>query len=124
MDILAQLQALVSLINELQAKLVDAEAAVAESAKVAYDKGFADGVASVPPPVSDKIFSQAEVDQMLADAVLPLQKKIEDLELVVAGVDQKIAEGVALVKADLLAKYNELQVAETASEVGFAELLK
>ena len=115
MDILAQLQALVSLINELQAKLVDAEAALSESVKTAYDKGFADGVASVPPPVTDKIFSQAEVDAMLAEAVAPLQKKIEDLEAVVASVDQKIADAIIAFKADLLVKVKDIEAIENAA---------
>lgn len=124
MDILAQLQALVGLITELQAKLVDAESALAESVKAAYDMGFTDGVASVPPVVSEKIYTQEELDAKIQEALLPLQTKVEELEVVVAGLDQKVADGVAMVKAELLAKYNELQVAETASEVGFADLLK
>jgi len=124
MDILAQLQALVGLINELQAKLVDAEAALNESVKVAYDKGFADGVASVPPVVSEKIYTQEELDAKIQEALLPLQAKVAELEVVVSGIDQKIADGVAMVKSELLIKYNELQVAETAAEVGFADLLK
>lgn len=125
MDILAQLQAIVSLINELQAKLVDAEAALSESAKIAYDKGFADGAASVVvTPPTDKLYSEEELQTKIKEALFPLEEKITSLEAEIALLPQKIEEGVAAFKAELLAKYNELQVAETAAEVGFAELLK
>lgn len=113
------LQQLLETLATLQQQAIDAKLLVDQ----AYQKGFTDGVASVVIPV-DKIYSEEELQAKIAEAVAPLQKKIEELEAVVAGVDQKIADGVALFKAELLAKYEELQVAETAAEVGFAELLK
>lgn len=115
------LQTLLASLAALQQEVVDAQALVDQ----AYQKGFADGVASVVvPPASDKIYSEEELQAKVAEAVAPLQKKIEELEVVVAGVDQKIADALAAFKAELLAKYNEFQVAETAAEVGFADLLK
>ena len=125
MDILAQLAALAALIGDLKGKLEDTQKALDEATKAAYDKGFAAGVASViVPPPSDKIFSQKEADDLVAAAVEPLQKKVAELEALVAGIDQKVADGVALVKADLLAKYKELEVAAQALETGFEDLLK
>lgn len=121
MGIVEQLTALVAMLNELQAKLSDAQMALEVATKEAYDKGFADGVASVPPVVSDKIFSQAEVDQMIMDAMLPLQKKVEELEVLVAGTDQKIAEALMVFKADLLLKVKEVDAIEDSA---MEELLK
>lgn len=121
MDILAQFSALLALLPELQAKLADAEATLAAASKLAYDKGFADGVASVVVTPGDKIFSQAEADAMVATAVEPLQKKIEKLELVVVGIDGKIAEALMVFKADLLLKVKEVDAIEDAA---LEELLK
>lgn len=110
MDLTA-LQSLLAALAAMQQQVVDAQALVDQ----AYQKGFAEGVASVQVPVSDKIFSQAEVDQMLADAVAPLQKKVEELEAIVAGFDQKVADALALFKADLLLKVKEVDAIEDAA---------
>lgn len=136
--------ALSKIVAELEAQAADFPAALeaereagrrerdadVEAAKIAgYDEGFAAGVASVP--VSDKVFSQAEVDAMLAplnEQVLTMQGRIAELEGVVAGIDQKVSDAVALAlsefKAILAAEYEARQVAETEIETGFKELLK
>lgn len=128
MDIVKLLQDLTASIAALQAQLVDAQAAADSIAKENYDKGFEDGVASVPPPVSDKIYSQAELDAAVAGAVGPLQEQIASLQEQVSAmqgqIDQKVADAVALVKADLLAKYKDLEVALQVAETGFEDLLK
>lgn len=129
MDIVKLLQDLSATISSLQLALADAEAAAVQIAKENYDKGFADGVASVPPPVvSDKIFSQEELDAAVKAAVEPLQARVVELEALVeeikAGVQPKIDEALAAFKAELLAKYEAQQVVESETETGFKELLK
>src|SRR3954465_3641485 len=74
MDIVKLLTDLAATVAALQTQLVDAQAAADSISKDAYDKGFADGVSSVG--TGDKIFSQAEVDAMLA----PLQTQVTDLQ--------------------------------------------
>ena len=125
MDLVALLNGLVANIAALQAQLVDAQASADALAKAKYDEGFAAGVASVG--VSDKIYSQAELDAKIAEAVLPLNEKIAlldakvlELEALVVSADAKLVE----FKQMLLAKYEEAQVAESAVETGFKDLLK
>lgn len=118
MDLVKLLQDLLANVTALQTQLVDAEAA----AKANYDQGFADGVASIP--VSDKIFSQADLDAAVLGAVAPLQIQIDDLKAQVlalqGSVDQAVAEAVAAVKADLLVKFQALE----AGEKSFEDFLK
>jgi hypothetical protein len=110
------------LIADLQAKLADVDAFVALEKQASYDKGFADGVASVVvPPPSDKLYSQEELDAKIQEAVLPLQAKIAELEVVVAGIDQLVADKLAAFKADLLEKVKSIDAIEDAS---LEELLK
>jgi len=111
------LQTLLASLAALQQQVVDAQALVDQ----AYQKGFADGAASVSVPPSDKLYSEEELQAKIAEAVAPLQKKIEELEAVVAGVDQKIADAVAAFKADLLVKVKEVDAIEDAA---LEELLK
>lgn len=138
MDIIALLNDLMAKMAALQSALADAGAAADQIAKESYDKGysvgldkgFADGVASVPsgPPPSDKIFSQEEFDAKLAEALQPIKAELEgvkaDLESVKASFEQEKANVVAAVKADLLAKYQEMIAQEQQAESGFGELLK
>ena len=51
MGILEQLVALMASLNALQTQLADAQVALEVATKEAYDKGFVDGVASVPVKV-------------------------------------------------------------------------
>lgn len=129
MDLVTLLKGLVDQINALQLQLADAESAASAIAKENYDKGFADGVASVPPPVEDdKIYSQTELDAAVEAAVSPFRVELEsvkaELESVKLSVDQKISDALAIFKADLKAKYEEMQVAESVIETGFSDLLK
>ena len=125
MDLVQLLNSLVANIAALQAQLVDAQASADALAKQKYDEGFAAGVASVP--VVPGGFTQEQVDAAVLAAVEPLQKKVSDLEAKVAeleaSVQPKIDAAVAAYKADLLAKYEAQQVAESEGETGFKNLL-
>lgn len=132
LTLLSQLATLLPMIEELKVKLAESQVALDEVAKLKYDEGFAAGVASVIiPPVSDKIFSQAEADALVAAAVAPLEARVVELEAKVtelsADIGSQVAAGVAAAmvdfKASLLAKYEEQQVAESESETGFKSLL-
>lgn len=107
MDLVKLLQDLAATITSLQAQLQDAQAALDASVKAGYDKGFSDGAASVVlPPASDKIFSQAELDQAVQAAVQPLQSQVDGIP---ALVDQKVLEAMVQFKADLLAKVVDIE---------------
>ena len=124
MDILAQLQALVGLLSELQAKLSQAEQALVEATKKAYDEGFAAGVASVPVG-SDKIYSQEELEAKIAEAVEPIQKKVSELQTIVNNMEEltatKVAEAMAAFKVELMEKVKAIDAIEDAA---MEELLK
>jgi hypothetical protein len=81
-----------------------------------------------PTPVSDKIYTQADLDAAVNAAVLPLQGVITGLQQQIndlsAGMAGQIEEAVTKMKADIAAKYAEMQVVESQAETGFAELLK
>jgi hypothetical protein len=125
MDLIQMLNDLVLKISDLQAKLADAQMALDEQIKIAYDKGYNDGVASIPAPVpSDKIYSQEELDAIVQSALEPVNAKVAELEVIVAGIDQKVADAVAQMKADLMVKFQELKAKEDGIEVEFEELLK
>lgn len=128
MDIVKLLQDLSATITSLQSALADAQAAAESIAKEAYDKGFADGVASVPPVPTDKIYSQEDLDAAVKAAAEPLQARVAELEAQVAdmpaAIDAKVAEAMAAFKADLLAKYEAQQADESAGESAIREMLK
>lgn len=135
MDILALFNAFKEQLAALQAALQDAQAASEQLAKEQYDKGFADGVASVPPPVNDKLYSQEELDMAIQSAMAPLQEQVSTMQGQIDNLSQRVidlqngmdaakAEAISVFKAELLAKYQEQQVAETAGETGFEGLLK
>lgn len=124
MDLVALLNNLVANIATLQAQLVDAQASADALAKAKYDEGFAAGVASVP--VVPGGFSQEQVDAFIAAAVAPLNEKIALLDAKIVELEAAlVAEAGKLVafKADLLAKYEAQQVAESEGETGFKNLL-
>lgn len=90
--------------------------AAKDAEKAAFGEAeFQRGVASVvcPDPGSgDKIFSQAEVDAMLAplnEQVVAMRGQIESLESQVAGMDQKISEAVQAKVAEFKAKLDEVE---------------
>ena len=126
MDIIALLNQLSATIASMQAALVDAQLAAESIAKENYDKGFAEGVASVIPNV-DKIYSQAELDQKISEALVPVNEQVAALSVELQSVKDSIeglkAEAIAALKAELKLKYDEMQVVESQAESGFANLL-
>ncbi len=74
-----------------------------------YARGFVDGGNGGG---SDKIYSQAEVDAMLAplnEQVLAMQGQITDLQGQLASVDQRIADAVAAKVAEFKGKLDEVE---------------
>lgn len=121
---------IIELLKSLKEKLEQAELLIEEVSKKKYDEGFAAGVASVQVG-SDKIYSQAELDEKLKplqDKVLELEGSVVELKAKIDAFPQVLEEAkvkaVADFKADIAAKYAELQVVESQAETGFAELLK
>lgn len=120
------LNALKATIDGLQLQLIDAQNALNIEVKNAYDKGFADGVASMGGE-GDAIYTQAELDAAVAGAVAPLNEQIAALNLQMVALQEsiqpKIDEALVLFKASLLAQYEAQQVVESDSETGFKNLL-
>ena len=109
-DLVQLLMTLKATIDGLQQQLTDAQAALDVAVKASYDKGFADGVASVQVPPTDKIYTQADLDNAVKLAVDPLMAKISDLEAVVAGIDVKISDAVNAKIAEIKGKLDELEL--------------
>lgn len=120
MDLVQLLKDLAASIAALTSQLADAQAAADAAAKMSYDKGFADGVASVPAGGGDKIYSQAELDAAVTAAVQPLSDQVTALTAQVAAmqgqIDQAVADAVAALKADLLTKMQALDADAAAIE--------
>lgn len=126
------IQALFAALAELQTKIQDAQAALSAEFQAgaasrdeevnALKARIAELEAQVPP-VGDKIYSQAEVDAMLA----PLNQKISELQATVDAfpgvIEQKVNEAIAAFKAELRDKYMAQQTLESDSESGFMNLL-
>jgi len=122
---------------DLEAKIASLDSILVEveaEKKIAFDKGFEDGLSqSGMAGTADKIFSDAEMNAELAPlkeqiATLEGEKsaltdKVMALEMDLAGVPAKIDEALVGFKAELKAQYEAQQVAETQGEVGFAALL-
>lgn len=94
--------------------IADANAAAEQIAKEAYDKGFADGVASVVPGNPDLKYTQADLDKAVADAVGPLNEKIVALQAQVDGIPGQIDAAVAQAKVDIKAQIKALLQTEEA----------
>lgn len=126
--LLDSIPALLQTIEELKSKAQDAETLVAVEKQASYDAGFAAGLASV----AEKIYTQADLDNAVVNAVGPLAEELalvkSELEALKVDVDGKIeiakGEAVAMFKAELKAKYDEAQVKETELELAIGELLK
>ena len=116
------------LITSLQVQLADTQAALEAEKLISYNKGFADGVASVPVGDPSKKYSEEELVAKVAEAVAPLQTQIDslkaDVEAVKAESDAKAAQAVSDVKAVLLQSYKDLEVAVQTVETGFEDKLK
>lgn len=106
MDIKALLDGLAAQIALLQAQLVDTQAAADSIAKENYDKGFADGVASVP--VGGGSFTQADIDAAVAAAVQPLNDQVAAMQATIDTIPDQIHAAVLAEDADLAAKIKPL----------------
>lgn len=135
--------------TQLEGELAAAKAAgVTEGDAVGYERGYAEGKASVVLPstgTGELLFTQEDMDRVSQTAkdekTAELQPQIDDLKLQLAAAVEETAKiqlsldevkaaqagavdgALAAFKAELKAKYDEQQVAETAGETGFAGLL-
>lgn len=129
MDLITLFNLLQQTIADLQAKLMDAQAALDLEKKASYDLGFADGVASVPvQPISDKIYSQAEFDAKLAEGLSTMQLELDGVkaqfEALKGSVDAQIKSAVDAKLGELKAAYDSMLVIENQAETGFGDMLK
>lgn len=97
-----------------------------------YNKGFKDGREENN---SDKLYSQAELEEFLAEAKASFEAKVAELEskstemqsqidAFPGQLDEAKSTAKSELKAELKSKYEEQQVAESDSETGFSDLLK
>jgi hypothetical protein len=129
--ILALLEQVKVQVEELK---VAQEAELAAVAKAKYDEGFAAGVSSVTG--GDKIYSQAECDakvvEAVALAVAPLQTELDAVKVELEALKADVAAQMEAVKvaakeeakAEILAKVQEQQASETAGEQAIIDLLQ
>lgn len=108
-----------------------------------YDAGFEDALKQAGQAGgSDKLYSDEELNAEIALRTGPLNDQINSLTNEVASltgsnaalqsqvdgiqaqIDGAVVAAVSAVKADMLAKYEAQQVAETDSETGFINYLK
>lgn len=111
-------------LSQISQLATEAAAELPGELQAAKDQGFAEGAASVG---SDKIYSQADLDQRLADQASGYEATIAELNTQVAGfplaIEQAKEAGKAELKAELKAAYEQQQVAESQGETGFGALL-
>lgn len=104
------------------AKYAGVLTAIDEDLLASFNKGFDEGVLQNTQP-GDKIYSEEE----LQAEIVPLQAKIAELELAVAGlpaqVEVAVAGALAAFKVELAQAYDAQQVAESEGETGFKSLL-
>lgn len=108
MDLITLLINLSASIDALKQQLVDAQAA----AQAQYDKGFADGVASVKPG-----FSQADIDAAVAAAISPLNDQIASLQAQIDSTQSQIDAAVAAYKVQVQAAYAKEKADDAADDL-------
>lgn len=96
--------------------------------KSQYDKGWDEAMVQAGSGGStDKIYSEAEMNQIIAETKAPLEAKIAEVQAQLDGVPAQIAAATEAAvngfKAMLKSKYAEQQVAESQGETGFGSLL-
>lgn len=141
-DIQAKLDAIKAPFSEQLAKIEEIPLAVEAGEKAAWDEGFVKGQESMvlPDPTDPTAqYTQADMDALAAQVRLEkdneykdkmdnLNAQISDLSTKVGNLENQLAQAgevaVGAFKADLAAKYEALQVAETEAETGFGDLLK
>lgn len=104
---------------------------VATDIKAAEDAAYDQGLRDAGVKSEDKIYTEADLQAEIAKSlevqaaeITSLKSKIEALESAPpVDVEAVKAAAKAEVKAELLAKYEEQQVAEQQGETGFKDLL-
>ena len=132
MGVFEQVEALKLQAEQVAQGVAGVKLSIEEFGKAQYDLGFEEGLKQAGQAGgSDKLYSDAELNAELA----PLKAKIAELEVkeqqllvklaeAESSVPGKVSEALAAFKAELLVKYAEKQVVESAAETGFADLLK
>lgn len=108
MDIIALINNLVAQLADLQVKLADAQAALDAEKKASYDIGFQQGQDS---RVGEIEALKAEIEELKKNQGGDPEKVFTQADL-----DSAVAQAVAALKADLLAKYKAQQELESAGE--------
>lgn len=104
------------------------KSAIAEYGKEQFDMGWDEAMKQAGSGGStDKIYSEAEMNQIIAETKAPLEAKIAEIQAQIDAIPGQIAAAqeaaVNGYKAMLKAKYSEQQVVESQTETGFASLL-
>lgn len=111
-------------LDQIVALAQEAVAELPTELQAKYDAGF---TAGADAGGVDKIYSQAELDQRLADQASGYETTIGELNTQVSmfptHLEQAKAEAKAEYKAELKAAYEAQQVAESQGETGFGSLL-
>lgn len=113
--------AVIQLLNDLQNKIAELQLAIADAdafAKAQYDKGFADGVASVQVPDV-----QAQIDAAVALAVEPLNAQIELLNAKVNELQAQVDQIPNLVSEAVKAENDRVLAIVSNAEVVVNESL-
>lgn len=90
---------LVQLLKDLATKLAEVEALLAAEKQASYDAGFAAGVQSASG--NDKVYSQAEFDAKLAEALSPVLAQVEELKAQVQKASELVAKYDAAIQAEI-----------------------
>ncbi len=157
MDVMALFDSLIAQLQDGKQMLEGEKAASFQAGKdegdkAGYERGYAEGKASVVLPVpgtGEILFTQDDMDKVSAVAKdevrAELQPQIDELKVQVqaaqsdveaikaefetfkaqaeAAKNEAVAQAIGSFKAELKAKYEEQQVVETSQETGFGALL-
>ena len=125
-------QALKADVTEIETQ----ETEYAAELKAAEEKGFEEGLAQAGQAGGEgKIYSDAEVNQIIVDIKAPLEVRIAELELGMSNLQSQVdgfptavnearAEAIATYKQEVLAAYQESRAKENEVEDSFESRLK
>ena len=125
-------QALKADVTEIETQ----ETEYAAELKAAEEKGFEEGLAQAGQAGGEgKIYSDAEVNQIIVDIKAPLEARIAELELGMSNLQSQVdgfptavnearAEAIATYKQEVLAAYQESRAKENEVEDSFESRLK
>jgi hypothetical protein len=126
--IMDQIDALVSDASKVVQGASDMKSAVGQYGQEQYNKGWDEAMAQAGSSGStDKIYSEAEMNAIIAQTQAPLNDVIAQKQSIIDGIEGQVAnakaEALAAYKAELKVKLLEAQAAENAAESSFASLL-